>query len=170
MSRFIEIGAAPANADCAQVGQTADFDKINRLEVRLYAAAIQARYGAPPTGCTLEPVINRHDFGNYLTLALKVDDFHEDQPAVIGYVEAVADGLGSWLEAGLAPPIRYLADGSATTDGRDFDDLIMGALRTTRPGPDGTWPIAEFAVLHTNLTTIFPTHADAVRQQMEFPL
>ena len=115
-------------------------------------------------------MINRHDFGNYLTLALKVDDFHEDHPAVIAYVEAVQDGLTSWLEAGFSPPIRYLADRSATTDGRDYDEIILGALRTTRPGPDGTWPIGDFETLHINLTAAFATHAAAVREQMAFAL
>ena len=35
MRKAIDIGAAPSNADCAQVGQTREFATINRLEVRL---------------------------------------------------------------------------------------------------------------------------------------
>lgn len=141
MRQVIDIGAAPANADCAQLGQTRDF-----------------------------ATINRHDFGNYLTLALEADDADLIDDRVIAYIEAVEDGLGSWLEAGFAPTIRYLAGGSATTDDRSFNDIVMGALRTTRPGEAGNWPVADFETLHTNLAAAFPVLADAVRAQMELAL
>jgi hypothetical protein len=170
MRKVIDIGAAPANADCAQLGQTRDFAIINRLEVRLYAAAIQARFGVPPAGCTLKPLLNRHDFGDYLTLALEVDDGVPTDGDVDAYIEAVENGLGSWIEAGFAPPIRYLADMTATTDGRSFEDIVMGALRTTRADEAGNWPVADFETLHSNLAAAFPALAEAVRAQMELAL
>ena len=169
MRKVIDLGAAPANADCAQVGHTRDFATINRLEVLLYAAAIQARFGVPPAGCTLKPVLNRHDFGNYLTLALEVDTGGHTGESIDAYIEAVENGLGSWLEAGFAPPIRF-ACGGATTDERSFDDIVMGALRTTRPDEAGQWPVADFQSLHTNLAAAFPALAAAVREQMELAL
>lgn len=170
MREVIDIGPAPANADCAQLGQTRDFATINRLEVRLYAAAIQARFGVPPTGCALKPVLNWHDFGNYLTLGLEVDTGDRRDDSVTAYIEAVEDGLCSWLEAGFAPPIRYLANKTATTASRSFEDIVMGALRTTRPDKGGSWIIPDFETLHTNLAAAYPALADAVRAQMELAL
>ena len=170
MSYFVEIGAAPANAECAQLGQTRDFERINSLEVKLYAAALQARYGVPPAGCALKSVVNRHDFGNYLTLAVRVDEQVDGSPSVRQYLDRVEDGLASWIEAGFGPPIEYQHDGIASTGGRTFEDIVMGALRTTRPDPSGVFPLADFEVLHTNLTMAFPTLAAEVRQQLEFAL
>ena len=138
--------------------------------MRLYAAAIQAMFGVPPQGCLLKPVHNGHDFGNYLTLALKIEAERENDPAVVAYSEAVEDGLGSWLEAGFGPPIRYLADKSATTEGRDFEDIVMGALRTTRADQGGGWARPDLEHLNTNLAAEFPTLAEAVRQQLELAL
>jgi len=37
---IVDIGGAPANEDCAQLGQTENFAAINRLEVDTYRAAI----------------------------------------------------------------------------------------------------------------------------------
>lgn len=172
MVQVVDLGGAPAHEPCAQLGQTPDFAAINRLEVRLYGAAIQARFGVPPSGCRLAPVANHHDFGVYLTLALRIDDGCADHTddRVDAYIEAVEDGLGSWIEAGFAPPIRFLASGAATTDDRSCDDIVMGALRTTRPDEAGNWPVADFQTLHTNLAVAFPALADAVRAQIELVL
>ena len=167
MSRVIDIGAAPASADCAQLGQTKDFGRINALEVKLYGAAIRARFGNPPPGSELRSIANRHDFGTYRTLGLAMADEAEDCPEVGRYAADVIDGLASWLEAGFAPPIAYPGDGSADTGGRGFDDIVMGALRTTRPNPDGSWPVADFAALHTNLAEAYPQLAADVRNQLE---
>ena len=72
MHDIIDLGGAPANEACAQLGHTPDFARLNRLEVRAYAIAIQARFGPPPEGCALVTVTNHHDFGTYSTLGLKV--------------------------------------------------------------------------------------------------
>ena len=157
MPRHIDIGGAPAHAECAQLGQTENFDSVNRLEVRLYEAAITARVGLPPDGCAFEARENRHDFGVYRTLALRIDD--EADLAVAAYAAAVAEGLGYWTEAGFAPPIQYALGGGSTTFGRSFDDIIRGAMMTTRPSEDGKFPIPEFATLHGNLKQAFPAIA-----------
>jgi hypothetical protein len=67
MSYIIDIGGAPANEDCAQLGQTPDFEAVNTFEVLAYKLAIIARHGMPPAGCKLGPHTNRHDFGVYRT-------------------------------------------------------------------------------------------------------
>ena len=44
--------------------------------------------------------------------------------------------------------------------------LVIGALLTTRPNPDGTFPIADFATLHGNLAAAFPEQAETARQRL----
>jgi hypothetical protein len=125
--------------------------------------AIIACHGMPPAGCKLGPHTNRHDFGVYRTLALHIDT--EDDDAVQAYAEAVEEGLGSWLEAGFTPPVTY-AGSVATIERPDHVELVIAALLTTRPNPDGTFPIAAFATLHGNLAAAFPQQADTARQRL----
>lgn len=163
MSYIIDIGGAPANEDCAQVRKTPDFETVNRFEVLAYKLAIIARHGTPPEGCRLTTHANRHDFGTYRTLALQIDA--EDDAAVQTYAEAVEEGLGSWLEAGFSPPVAY--EGSvASIDRSDPSELVIGALLTTRPNPDGTFAIPAFKVLHGNLAAAFPDQAEIARQRL----
>ena len=163
MDTTIDLGGAPANEDCAQLDHTHDFDRLNRLEVKLYAVAMQARFGPPPQGCAFTTISNRHDFGTYHTLGLKVLDSHRDDPEVARYIENAEDGLGSWLEAGITPPIDY-EDGQPRRVRRDHDAIVRGALATTRPNPDGTFAIPDFAILHGNLCRAFPRVAEAFFQ------
>ena len=92
MSYIIDIGGAPAEEECAQLGQTNDFEAANLAEVTAYKLAIIARHGLPPEGCKLIVHNNRHDFGLYRTLALRVED--DESEAVDAYAEAVEPGLG----------------------------------------------------------------------------
>lgn len=163
MSHIIDLGGAPANEDCAQLGQSPDFDTLNTLEVMAYKLAIIARHGMPPEGCKLTVHNNLHDFGCYRTLALRVED--EESEAVGAYAEAVEEGLGSWIEAGFTAPVDY-SGRSPVIERRDTAELVIGALLTTRPGPDGTFPIADFAILHGNLAAAFPEQAEAARQRL----
>jgi len=158
MTYTVEIGAAPINEECAQLGQTKDFEAINRLEVRLYRAAIIARYGVPPEAVTLRAKANAHDFGTYRELVAEVSDGAQDDPAVADYVAQVEDGLFSWLCAGFAPPIRYKPGGIADSGGRTFDQIVAGAMMTTRPKPDGSFFPPDNKTLHDNLCTGFPEH------------
>ena len=163
MSHIIDIGGAPANEECAQLGQTIDFETVNTHEVMAYKLAMIARHGMPPEGCKLIVHTNRHDFGIYRTLALKVED--EDSEAVAAYAEAVEEGLGSWLEAGFTPPVTYTGK-IAKIERSDHTELVIGALLTTRPNADGTFPIADFAILHGHLAAAFPQQADTARQRL----
>ena len=165
MPQIIDLGGAPANEPCAQLGHTPDFRRINQLEVHAYRAAIQARFGPPPPGCALVTVHNAHDFGVYLTLGLKITAPSGSSEEVDAYATAVEDGLSSWLEAGFAPPVEY-DDAVAYRVRSDIDGIIMGALSTTRPAADGRFPIPDFAVLHANLARAFPRQAQAFRQSL----
>jgi len=159
----IDIGAAPANADCAQLGQTPDFERINRFEIDAYRIGIIAVYGMPPEGCRLTSKANRHDFGTYRTLVLTIDD--ESDPAVAAYAEAVEDGLGSWIEAAIATPVEY--DGNVATIPRpSLDEVTISALLSTRPGPSGSFAIPAFETIHANLSAAFPTLAAAARARL----
>ncbi len=163
MSYTIDIGAAPANADCAQLGQTPDFERVNRFEIDAYRIGIIAIHGLPPQGCRLTSKPNRHDFGTYRTLVLHIDD--EDDPAVAAYAEAVEDGLGSWIEAAIACPVEY--DGSVASIPRpELDEVTIGALLTTRPGANGRFAIPAFETIHTNLSAAFPKLAETARARL----
>ena len=160
-----DLGGTPANEPCAQLGHTEDFSRINRLEVECYRAAITARFGPPPEGCTLVVLTNQHDFGTYYTLGLKVWQVARNE-AVDAYVAEVEDGLGSWIEAGFTAPVRC-DDGHSATAPRSLDEVVLGAMMTTRPGPDGTFPVADFELLHGNLAASFPQIAAEAKARLE---
>lgn len=168
MSNIIDLGGAPANEDCAQLGHTPDFERLNRLEVAAYRAAVIARCGPPPDGCALISITNRHDFGIYRTLGLRIDaDAFRRNPSVAAYAETVQDGLASWVEAGFAPPVRY-DDGRAPAVDRDrIDDIVTGALIATRPDPSGRFPVPDFEILHRNLAAAYPASAEAARTLLQ---
>lgn len=165
MPDIIDLGGAPANEECAQLGHTPDFDRLNQLEVGTYRAAIIARYGPPPDGCTFVPLANRHDFGVYRTLALRIDV--PWSVLIDAYVEAVQDGLASWHEAGFAAPVRY-ADGAAPiVDRSSIDEIVTGALLATRPDASGRFPIPDFEALHGNLVAAYPHCAEAAQRLLD---
>lgn len=163
MPYFVDIGGAPANEDCAQLGQTPDFDALNKLEVLTYKYAIIARYGAPPPGCRLSGLANRHDFGTYVTLVLHVEN--ELDEAVRTYAEAVEEGLETWLEAGFRAPVNY-DDATPTQVHSDPSEILISAFHVTRPGADGRFPVADFETLHTNLAAAFPDEAAVARARL----
>lgn len=163
MPYHIDLGGAPANEPCAQLGQTPDFAAVNAFEVSAYRLAVIALHGLPPSGCRLASYANRHDFGTYRTLVLHIDD--EADPAVAAYAEAVDEGLSSWISACFSPPVDY--DGSiASIPRRDPAELAIGALLVSRPLPDGTFAVPGFETVHTNLSSAFPAAAEAARARL----
>lgn len=161
MPFFHDLGGAPANETCASLGHTPNFDQINSFEVLIYKIATIARFGMPPKGCRLSPYANRHEFGVYRTLALHVDDDADGEARA--YAALAEEGLGSWIEAGFATPVHY--DGAVATIPRlDVSEIVIGAMLTTRPGPDGRFPVDDFAALQANLSAAFPEQAEAARR------
>ncbi|WP_328281984.1 hypothetical protein [Sphingobium sp.] len=168
MSDTIDLGGAPANEDCAQLGHTPDFERLNRLEVATYRAALVALHGSPPQGCALVTLTNRHDFGVYYTLGLTVDaGAARREPTVAAFAEAVQEGLGSWIESGFAPPVRYDDGGPPKVDRTSIDDIVTGALLATRPNADGAFAVPDFEILHRNLTIAYPRSAEAARRLLQ---
>lgn len=167
MYTFIDLGGAPASEDCAQLGHTREFDRLNRLEVECYRAALQAKFGPPPEGCQFTTCNNRHDFGTYQTLAIKVWDHTADRDDVVAYVLMTEDGLARWIEAGFRAPVEYEGSDPILGSVRRVEDCIISALKITRPGVDGRFPIPDFAVLHGNLSAIYPDLAHQALLQLE---
>lgn len=164
MPHIIDLGGAPANEDCAQLGHTPDFERLNRLEVATYRAALIARHGAPPAGCALVTLTNRHDFGTYHTLGLKIDAGALRRDAnVAAFAEAAEAGLGSWIEAGFTPPIRYRDGEAPEVERASIGEIVTGALMTTRPDEAGRFPLPEFEALHRNLAGAYPRSAEAAQ-------
>lgn len=48
MPYFIDLGGAPANEECAQLGHMPGFDDVNAYEVAAYHVGIIACFGPPP--------------------------------------------------------------------------------------------------------------------------
>lgn len=166
MSTTFDIGPAPAEENCAQIGHTTDFAKINILEVEAYQAALIARHGPPPEGCRFVRVTERHDFGTYRSLAIRVDDEADEDPLVVAYVNAVEDGLGTWISSGFSAPVTYVGSEPDGQPIRTLREIIIGALLTCRPNDDGTFAIPDFAHLHGNLSQAYPDLAEEARLRL----
>lgn len=54
----------------------------------------------------------------------------------------------------------------ATIERLDHVELVIGALLTTRPNADGTFPIADFGILYSHLAAAFPQQAEAASQRL----
>ncbi len=163
MPDIIDLGGAPAEAECAQLGQTTNFAAVNAFEVEAYRLAIIARYGAPPAGCRLAELANHHDFGTYRTLTLRIAD--DAGPEALAYADQIEPGLGTWLEAGFAPPVTYTGK-TAIIPSTNPVELVIGALQTCRPDPDGHFALPDFEVIHGNLTRAFPEIAETARARL----
>lgn len=98
---------------------------------------------------------------------LEVDE--EGDEACGQYAEAVEEGLGSWLDAAMAPPVEY--DGSIAAIPRpDLDEVIIGALLTARPGLDGRFSIPAFETVYTHLCAAFPALDALARARLAGPI
>ncbi|WP_066722014.1 hypothetical protein [Sphingomonas pituitosa] len=167
MPHIIDIGGTPANENCAQLGQTEDFERLNRLEVAAYKAALIGRFGPPPEGCELVELRNPHDFGRYFTLGIRIADEDAAIAAAASYIEQVENGLGTWLEAGFTAPVSYDDAGNAVQV-RELSDVIVSALLITRPTTDGVFAIPENAVVYQNLVDAYPAVAAIAASQLAF--
>jgi hypothetical protein len=135
MTETITIGACPAEEDCAQLGRTPDFQRLNRLEVDCYQAALVARYGPPPAGAAFARNTSYHDFGRYTELALRFDS--EDE-AAIAYSGLVDEGLDRWFHGGFTAPVEYPDSSTPEIHHADLGCAIRSAISIMRaPFPDG---------------------------------
>jgi len=151
--RLFELGAGPANEPCAQLGQTPEFECVNRHELLVFQAAVIAANGVPPAPLEFAVIANAHDFGTYWTLWI-VSQVAVLPPGARRWLDGL-DVPSSWISAGFPPPVTYA--GSSLLCVRPFPDVIAGALRISRPREDGSFFPPANAVLHRNLeATYFP--------------
>jgi hypothetical protein len=144
MTELFILGASPAEEDTAQLGRTPDFDRLNRLEVDCYQAALVAHYGPPPRGAVFVRHGSDNDFGRYVELGLRFDPANE--PAS-NYAMLVDEGLGRWFHAGFTAPIEYPTSTSPRIRHTDLAAAIRSAISIMRPPfPDGERAIANLRV------------------------
>lgn len=104
----LEIGAAPYDEACAQVGVHEDAGGANAAECRAYVEALRRVHGPEPEGSALTVRSNAHDFGTYREAAYRHDP---EVPAHRAYARKAEAGLATWAQAGMAAPVAYDARG-----------------------------------------------------------
>ncbi|WP_242140491.1 hypothetical protein [Sphingomonas sp. TREG-RG-20F-R18-01] len=149
MIEILTLGASPAEEDCAQLGRTPDFQRLNRLEVDCYQAALTARYGPPHGGAAFAHETSEHDFGRYTELALRFDPSDEAHAL---YAERVDEGLGRWFHAGFTAPVEYPDSTAPRIHHADLAGAIRSAISIMRPPfPDGERAIANLRAHYPEL-------------------
>lgn len=149
MPEILTIGPCPAEEEPAQLGQTPDFARLNRLEVDCYQAALVAWFGPPPVGAVFTRVASDHDFGRYVELAIRYD---RENDAAADYAFRVEEGVARWLHAGFTAPVDYPTSRSPNVRHADLAAAIRSAFGIMRPPfPDGERMIA-------NLRAQYPAH------------
>ncbi len=94
---YINIGSAPAEEDCAQVGEDNYAEKARR-ECARFIDLIRKKCGQEPPGARLATKSFPHDFGTYYEVVCYYDD---EIPESIDYAyraESEAPTTWSWLE------------------------------------------------------------------------
>lgn len=100
---FIELGPAPCDEDCAQVGDP-DYPERSRAECRRYIALLTAVMGEPPEGAWFSIKSSSHDFGTYREV---VCYFDSDNEAAADYAwRCEADGPTTWDDTQPRPATR----------------------------------------------------------------
>ena len=76
MRDYIELGPAPTEESCAQVGEE-DYHTRAREECLRYIALIRQTCGVEPEGAQLRIKTSVHDFGSYKEVACYYEDTNE---------------------------------------------------------------------------------------------
>ena len=97
---FLEIGPAPCDEECAQVGDP-DFHSRAGEECRRFVELIRKKLGPEPEGATLRVTTHYHDFGPYPEVTCWYDD---ELPAAVDYA----------FRCESEAPTRWENDGSGT--------------------------------------------------------
>lgn len=141
MAKTFTLGPCPTEEEPAQLGQTPDFARLNRLEVNCYQAALVARYGPPPSAACFERHGSDHDFGRYYELALRFDP---QDAAATAYATLVDEGIGRWFHVGFTAPADYSPGDDPTLHHANVEAAIHSAISIMRPPyPDGERMIAN---------------------------
>ena len=101
---YIELGSAPYNEDCAQVG-TPNYAVNARRECQHYITAIRNYLGMEPDGAHLAVKSFPHDYGTYYETVCYYDP--EDQAAVEYAFRCEGQGPATWEDGSVkAPPLE----------------------------------------------------------------
>ena len=95
----MEIGCAPSEEPCAQVGDVGYATRA-RLECRAFIAELKALLGDPPEDTELCIRANSHDFGTYYQVAVAYDD--QDKASRDYAFACEAADIPKWTAAGMA--------------------------------------------------------------------
>jgi hypothetical protein len=160
MTRHIiaDLGPAPANEPCAQLGRTPNFEILNILELQAYQAAITALNPALPAGMSYAHHANHHDFGTYYTLVLETAP--DTYPTELAHIVAERLHLPlTWISAGFRAPVDY--SNPKAPVGMTFDACILSALEITRPRANGSFYPPENEHIHNRLRAAYPGYITA---------
>jgi hypothetical protein len=95
MRDFIDVGATPHEASCAQVGRDDYWDRAHR-ECRAHINQLRRAFGQEPEGARLSIKSKPHDFGTYLSVVCYYDS---DSEAAVDYAfRCEGEGPGEWDE------------------------------------------------------------------------
>jgi len=73
MRDYIDLGSAPANEDCAQLGAPDYYEKA-RAECTRFIQLLRRTFGDEPEGARLAIKSNAHEWGNYYSVVCYFDD------------------------------------------------------------------------------------------------
>src|SRR4051812_31283780 len=103
MKDVLYLGSAPANEECAQVGQP-DYPEASRAECRAYITAIKRICGDPPEGALLRIKTEEHDFGSHRFVIVEFDG---NDPIATAYAyKCEGHGPTTWEEAHMEAPVK----------------------------------------------------------------
>lgn len=74
----LDLGSAPSDEDCAQIGVDENYAVRARRECRALVNQLKRICGDPPTGTRFRIMANPHDFGTYYSVVIDFDPNNED--------------------------------------------------------------------------------------------
>lgn len=83
----MELGSAPVNEDCAQVGST-NYPSVALEQCRRYKKLLEAKFGDPPGDAYFKVKSNLHDFGTYYEVAVVYNENDEKEVEFAFHVES----------------------------------------------------------------------------------
>lgn len=78
---YLDLGCAPSDEHCAQLGVDDQYEACARRECRALINQFVRMLGEPPPGSFFRIMANPHDFGVYYSVAVHFDPTDEDAVA-----------------------------------------------------------------------------------------
>ena len=93
----LDLGSAPSDEDCAQLGVDDEYPVRARRECRALINQLQRACGEPPPGARFRIMANPHDFGTYYSVV--IDFAPEDEDAVAYAYRCDEESPAQWDRA-----------------------------------------------------------------------